>query len=172
MSVSGYKSVKGKYIKDETGQVISPITSIDTVFYDTGKDEPGVLKDYIGLGLPVPVYKGNTTSWKTSYSLSISSTNANNVVAFLVWYVIFNRDTTVVTSISDGTLFPCSSNSIPVYTCWGSSGNKFEVIDSFKFNSSFNTLTWESSRHVENAGFTAGTLIYRIFMIRNWNMVS
>lgn len=31
MSVSGYKSVKGKYIKDETRQVISPITSIDTV---------------------------------------------------------------------------------------------------------------------------------------------
>ena len=38
------------------------------------------------------MYKGNTTSWKTSYSLSISSTNADNVVAFLVWYVIFNRD--------------------------------------------------------------------------------
>lgn len=170
MSVSGYSNVKGKYLKDETGNIISPVTSIDTVFYDTGKDEPGVLKDYISLGMPSSVYNGNTNTWKTSYSLSISGLNSDSIVAFYIWYVIFNRDTNVVTGISGATIFPCSSNIVPIYTCWGSRGNKFDTGDGFKFNSNFNTLTWDSSRHIENCGFRSGTLIYRIFMVRNWSV--
>lgn len=170
MSVSGYSNVKGKYLKDETGNIISPVTSIDTVFYDTGKDEPGVLKDYISLGMPSSVYNGNTNAWKTSYSLSISGLNSDSIVAFYIWYVIFNRDTNVVTGISGATIFPCSSNTVPIYTCWGSGGDKFDTSDGFKFNSSFNTLTWDSNRHIENCGFRSGTLIYRIFMVRNWSV--
>lgn len=52
----------------------------------------------------------------------------------------------------------------------GSRGNKFDTSDGFKFNSNFNTLTWDSSRHIENCGFRSGTLIYRIFMVRNWSV--
>lgn len=51
-------NVKGRYLKDESGNIFSPITNMKTVYVS---DVGGPIKDYFEYGMHRTMYEGSTS---------------------------------------------------------------------------------------------------------------
>lgn len=65
-------SVNQKYLKDENGEVFSPITSMNSIYDNNGKSLVSIIN-----GMPT---KYKITSWAKSYSISLNSNEGCLVV--------------------------------------------------------------------------------------------
>lgn len=156
--------IKGKYLKDESGDIISPITSGDTVFKGSVS-----LVDYLKYGMHSIIYEGSASSWKTTYQLDSS---INYALFLIICYVVYNREGNQITSISGASVVPYSTNTLPITCDWNYDGNSFYVRDAFKINQNNFTLNWQSDRHLSNAGgYDGGLLIYKIFGFLDYNLI-
>ena len=151
-------NVKGRYLKDESGNIFSPITNMETVY---ASDVGGQIKDYFVYGMHRTMYEGSTSAWRTSYQLE---GDVAYTLFFVLCYVLYNRDSNQITDITGAAVVPYSSNTLPIKCDWCYNGQQYYVYDAFTINQNSFTLNWQSNRHLSNAGgYDGGLLIYKVY---------
>lgn len=163
---------KIKYLKDEAGNIISPVTSTDSVFSRTNNSVTQLFR-----ASGVTLLKQWTTYQSTTYDISDISFSQSGFDIDMYSMFIFKWRLYDVTHLQGTAKFGCYVISKPIETrsnfCIGlrwytdNEGGVWECINQFSFNISDGYIKRDSSYNSNAMDITYNIHIYDLYGIRN-----